>query len=131
MASISAMSTSVLLSTRPSVARPGVQRPAPRRLAPLRANPFIGEVNDPEKTKKNKEKKDHDSVWAEPKNNNPLEKTTLSREGFGKQSKQMKDEQEVNKFTEGVKDAADNVKEGVKDAADKVADAAKKATGQK
>ncbi len=38
---------------------------------------------------------------------------------------------QVNKFTEGVKDAADNVKEGVKDAADKVADAAKKATGQK
>ena len=51
------MTTATSFSARTSVARPGVQRPAPRRLAPLRANPFIGEVNDPEKTKKNKEKK--------------------------------------------------------------------------
>jgi hypothetical protein len=107
-----------------------VQRPAPRRLAPLRANPFIGEVNDPEKTKKNKEKKDHDSFWAEPSNKNPLEKTTLSREGFTAQSKEMKDEEGVNKVTEGVQDAADNVKEGIKDVGDKIAGAAKKVTGQ-
>lgn len=52
-----AMTTSMIFGARTSVARPGVQRPAPKRLAPLRANPFIGEVNDPEKTKKNKEKK--------------------------------------------------------------------------
>lgn len=38
---------------------------------------------------------DKESFWAEPHNNNPLEKTTLSREGFGKQSKEMKDEEEV------------------------------------
>lgn len=38
---------------------------------------------------------------------------------------------QVNKVTEGVQDAAENVKEGVKGAADKVADAAKKLTGQK
>lgn len=38
---------------------------------------------------------DHDSFWAEPSNNNPLEKTTLSREGFTAQSKEMKDEEGV------------------------------------
>lgn len=38
---------------------------------------------------------------------------------------------QVNKVTEGLQDAADNVKKGVKGAADKVADAAKKVTGQK
>jgi hypothetical protein len=29
----------------------------------------IGQVNDPEKVKKEKERKRNDSVWAEPKNN--------------------------------------------------------------
>jgi hypothetical protein len=38
---------------------------------------------------------------------------------------------QVNKVTEGLQDAAENVKDGVKGAADKVADAAKKVTGQK
>lgn len=41
---------------------------------------------------------DHDSVWAEPSNNNPLEKVTMAREGFTKQSKAMKDEEEVCTF---------------------------------
>lgn len=34
--------------------------------------------------------------WAEPSNKNPLEKTTLSREGFGAQSKELKDESAVS-----------------------------------
>lgn len=38
---------------------------------------------------------ERDSVWAEPKNKNPLEKTTLSREGITAQSKEMKDENAV------------------------------------
>lgn len=33
-----------------------------------------------------------DSAWAEPHNKNPLEKTTLSRQGITAQSKEMKDE---------------------------------------
>ncbi len=33
-----------------------------------------------------------DSAWAEPRNKNPLEKTTLSRQGITAQSKEMKDE---------------------------------------
>ena len=31
-------------------------------------------------------------MWAEPHNKNKLEKTTLSRQGIGAQSKEMKDE---------------------------------------
>ena len=38
---------------------------------------------------------ERDSQWAEPHNNNPLEKTTLSREGITAQSKEMKDENAV------------------------------------
>ena len=38
---------------------------------------------------------ERDSAWAEPKNKNPLEKTTLSREGITAQSKEMKDENAV------------------------------------
>ena len=34
-------------------------------------------------------------MWAEPHNNNPLEKTTLSRQGITAQSKEMKDETAV------------------------------------
>ena len=34
-------------------------------------------------------------MWAEPHNKNPLEKTTLSRQGITSQSKEMKDEGEV------------------------------------
>ena len=37
-----------------------------------------------------------DSAWGEPKNKNPLEKTTLSRQGVTAQSKEMKDEEEVS-----------------------------------
>lgn len=37
-----------------------------------------------------------EAFWAEPSNKNPLEKTTLSREGFGAQSKEMKDEGAVS-----------------------------------
>ena len=35
-------------------------------------------------------------MWAEPHNNNPLEKTTLSRQGITAQSKEMKDETAVS-----------------------------------
>lgn len=37
-----------------------------------------------------------EEFWAEPENKNPLEKTTLSREGFTAQSKEMKDEGAVS-----------------------------------
>ena len=37
---------------------------------------------------------------------------------------------QVNKVTEGMQDAAENVKEGIKDVGDKIAGAAKKVTGQ-
>ena len=36
-----------------------------------------------------------EGMWAEPHNNNPLEKTTLSRQGITAQSKEMKDEDAV------------------------------------
>lgn len=36
-----------------------------------------------------------EAFWAEPSNKNPLEKTTLSREGFTAQSKDMKAESKV------------------------------------
>jgi hypothetical protein len=57
MASITATNKATALLFSPAHVRPGVQRPAPRRLAPVRANPFIGETNDPEKTKQNKDRK--------------------------------------------------------------------------
>ena len=43
-----------------------------------------------------------DSAWAEPHNKNPLEKTTLSRQGITAQSKEMKDEGMVRNSTQSV-----------------------------
>lgn len=57
MTSITAMNKASAFAFGSASARPGARRPAPRRLAPLRANPFIGETNDPEKTKARKEQK--------------------------------------------------------------------------
>ncbi|KAK9816176.1 hypothetical protein WJX74_002543, partial [Apatococcus lobatus] len=51
-----------------------------RRTALARPAVMIGSINDPEKTKANKEKKKNDSEWAEPRNNNPLEKVSLMRD---------------------------------------------------
>ena len=41
-------------------------------------------------------------MWAEPSNKNPLEKTTLSREGFTAQSPGMKEEGKVRGTHRGV-----------------------------
>ncbi|CAK0782858.1 hypothetical protein CVIRNUC_006053 [Coccomyxa viridis] len=118
------------IAARPGIsARPSL-RPAHQRLAPVRANPFVGQTNDPEKVAKNKEKKEKDSMWAEPHNNNPLEKTTLSRQGITAQSKEMKDETAVNEAQEKLQEGTEGAKDAVKGAVDKAGDAIKKVTGQ-
>ncbi|CAL5220312.1 g2300 [Coccomyxa viridis] len=110
------------LSVRPS------SRPL-RKTVP-RANPFIGETNDPDRTATRKEEKKKDSAWAEPRNKNPLEKTTLSRQGITAQSKEMKDEGLINDAQEAIQGGTEGAKDAIQDAADKVGDAVKKVTGQ-
>jgi len=96
-------------------ARPAACVSAPRnsrfqRHAALRVV-AIGEVNDPEKVKANKEKKKSEGVWAEPKNKNPLEKKTLVHGEADEAADEAKDV--VKDIGDGVKGAIDNVKDKV------------------
>jgi hypothetical protein len=86
-------------------------------------------VNNPDKVAEDKRKRDTESVWAEPKNKNPLEKATFMRSGAS--SSDVKAGEEA---VEGIKEKVEDVIEGVEDAAkglaDKAKDAAKKVTGR-
>ncbi|KAK9812609.1 hypothetical protein WJX72_000507 [[Myrmecia] bisecta] len=94
--------------------------PSRRTLVVRAGNPLIGEVNDPEKTAKNKEKKAKEGLFAEPHNKNKLEKTTLAH-GIGAEGGGTSPD--VNKVAEKAKDAGNK-------AANKVKEAVNKVTGQ-
>ncbi|KAK9802668.1 hypothetical protein WJX73_003200 [Symbiochloris irregularis] len=113
------------LMLRPSVSLPrqgGIARPAyPLAAAPSRgalqvAKSLIGDVNDPEKVKEDKKKKENASIWAEPSNKNPLE------------NRQPTHSPEVSEAGEKAGDAAKDAKDAVGGAIDKAKEAIKDAT---
>jgi len=67
----------------------------------------IGQVNDPEKVKKEKERKRTEGQWAEPKNKNPLEKKSLIHGETGGDAEKAKGI--VEDIGDAVKDVAKKV----------------------
>ncbi|KAK9819070.1 hypothetical protein WJX81_005193 [Elliptochloris bilobata] len=76
----------------------------------------VAEQDDPSATKEAKETKHKETFWAEPKNNNPLEKSTGMRESFTSESSDQKAEGAVNKATAAASEKAKEVSDKVSDA---------------
>jgi hypothetical protein len=116
------------VAARPSAARPQrLSQLTVRREVAVRGlkDDLIGRVNNPEESRENAERKEHDenSAWAKPKpNKNPLEKTGAAH-GIGAGGAATADGKD------GSSDIAEKAKAGVDNVVEGVKDAAKKATG--